>query len=99
MRERPSVNLTELLPDITQRPITVITKTEQQLKLQHPSLPQVTLPLPLAATKVQLAMFPTFATAKAKAAAATALETAVAATVLVTADVAVAVADADPADC
>ena len=99
MRERPSVNLTELLPDITQRLITAITRTELPLKLQHPSLQQVKLRLQLAAIKVLLATFQT--SAMAKAAAATALRPAGAETVLAMADAAaeLAVADADPADC
>ena len=94
MRERPSVNLTEQLPDIIQHPITAIIKTERQPRLLRRSPPQAMRGLrPLAATTAQLAMLLIFA--MAKVAAATASEAVVAAVVLATADVG---ADADPAD-
>ena len=99
MRERPSVKLTELLPDITLRPITVTTKMEPRLLRQ--SLRRATqeaLPR-LAVTKAQPVTLLTFA--MARAAIATALEAAAAVTALATAAATaeLVVADADPADC
>ncbi|HUP81581.1 MAG TPA: hypothetical protein VM260_23725, partial [Pirellula sp.] len=83
MRERPSVNRTEQLPDITLRLIIAITKTDPKLL----SLPQATPKARHAATRVQPVTLQTFATAKAaKVEAVTAWEAAVAATVLATAD-------------